>query len=89
MRYTHCMSSSNEIYALIPVRISLTDDTQHIYIYVYLVNLKHCTHLIGVQKSVDFFDNVILSHRTASGPLETVETENGKRKQSNFDVHVN
>jgi len=29
-----------------------------------LVNLKHCTHLIGVQKSVksaDFFDTVILS----------------------------
>jgi len=30
----------------------------------YLVNLRHCTHLIGVQKSVksaDFFDIVILS----------------------------
>jgi len=35
----------------------------------YLINLRHCTHLIGVQKSLksaDFFDTVILSHRTAS-----------------------
>jgi len=45
---------------LIKVYISLTDDTQ----CVYLVNLRHCTRLKGVQKSVksaDFFDTVILS----------------------------
>jgi len=50
-RYTHCF---NEIYTLVP------NDTQ----CVHLVNLRHCTHLIGVQKSVksaDFFDTVILS----------------------------
>jgi len=62
-------SSSNEIYTLVPVcishlssvYISLTDDTQ----YVYLVNLRHRTRLIGVHKSVksaDFFDTVILYH---------------------------
>jgi len=45
---------------LVKAYISLFDDTQ----WVYPVNLRHCTHLIGDQKSVksaDFFDTVILS----------------------------
>jgi len=47
--------------------ISLIDDMQ----CLYLVNLRHCTHLIGVQKSVksvDFFDTVILSLLFYIGP---------------------
>jgi len=57
-RYTHYMSSVNKyqwVYLVKTVCIScilLTDDTQ----CIYLVNLRHCTHLIGVQKSVKSAD---------------------------------
>jgi len=58
MRYMYCF---NMMYVQVPVYISLKQ----------CANLRHCTHLVGIQKSVksaDFFDTVILSlfSRTAS-----------------------
>jgi len=57
---------NNDILLMVGFNYNLTDDKQ----YVHLINLRHCTHLIGVQKSVksaDFFDTMILSlHKTAS-----------------------